>query len=116
MSAAGAGRVGGHRSSSNSSSATVTPVVEERAAADEDRIGRRKADMLQLQIRTEEDVLAAAPSLKSGRLIDNLLYREKFVIRCYEVGTNRTASMETMANLLQACVTDFAAPFSLRAF
>jgi fatty acyl-ACP thioesterase A len=39
--------------------------------------------------------------LKSGRLIDKLLYREKFMIRCYEVGTNRTASMETMANLLQ---------------
>ena len=39
--------------------------------------------------------------VKKGKLIDQLLYREKFIIRCYEVGTNRTASMETMANLLQ---------------
>lgn len=39
--------------------------------------------------------------VKTGILIDQLLYREKFIIRCYEVGTNRTASMETMANLLQ---------------
>jgi hypothetical protein len=28
-------------------------------------------------------------------------YKETFVIRCYEVGMNRTASIETMANLLQ---------------
>ena len=28
-------------------------------------------------------------------------YMETFVIRCYEVGMNRTASIETMANLLQ---------------
>lgn len=35
--------------------------------------------------------------------LDNVLhsYSEKFVIRCYEVGRNRTASIETIANLLQ---------------
>jgi len=50
----------------------------------------------------EEDMsVCDAQLVKKGKLIDQLLYREKFIIRCYEVGTNRTASMETMANLLQ---------------
>ena len=50
----------------------------------------------------EEDMSVCDEQLvKKGKLIDQLLYREKFIIRCYEVGTNRTASMETMANLLQ---------------
>jgi hypothetical protein len=30
-------------------------------------------------------------------------FKEKFLIRCYEVGMNGTASPETMANLLQVC-------------
>ncbi|KAL2631106.1 hypothetical protein R1flu_015792 [Riccia fluitans] len=47
--------------------------------------------------------------LKMGGLIDDgLVYREKFIIRCYEVGTNRTASMDTMANLLQECACNHA--------
>ncbi|GJP31605.1 hypothetical protein CLOM_g6608 [Closterium sp. NIES-68] len=45
---------------------------------------------------------ADADSAIRGGLIDGgLVYRERFVIRCYEVGVNRTASMETIANLLQ---------------
>lgn len=53
----------------------------------------------------EEDMsVCDAQLVKKGKLIDQLLYREKFIIRCYEVGTNRTASMETMANLLQVRV------------
>eukprot|EP00250_Pteridium_aquilinum_P004881 c15064_g1_i2 orf=388-1734(+) len=44
----------------------------------------------------------SANDLRVGGL-DNVLhsYSEKFVIRCYEVGMNRTASIETVANLLQ---------------
>lgn len=44
----------------------------------------------------------SANDLRLGGL-DNVLhsYSEKFVIRCYEVGMNRTASIETIANLLQ---------------
>lgn len=39
---------------------------------------------------------------QTGRLIDGgMVFRESFVIRCYEVGVNKTASMETIANLLQ---------------
>ncbi|GJY44585.1 oleoyl-acyl carrier protein thioesterase, chloroplastic-like protein [Tanacetum coccineum] len=36
-----------------------------------------------------------------GLTEDGLSYKEKFVIRCYEVGINKTATIETIANLLQ---------------
>ncbi|KMZ58421.1 Acyl-ACP Thioesterase (Chloroplastic) [Zostera marina] len=40
--------------------------------------------------------------LRLGSLVeDGLSYKEKFVIRCYEVGINKTATVETIANLLQ---------------
>ncbi|XP_010527253.1 PREDICTED: oleoyl-acyl carrier protein thioesterase 1, chloroplastic-like [Tarenaya hassleriana] len=32
---------------------------------------------------------------------DGLSYKEKFIVRCYEVGINKTATVETIANLLQ---------------
>jgi hypothetical protein len=39
-------------------------------------------------------------SLRRGRLIENgCVYRQTFVIRSYEVGFDRTASIETLANL-----------------
>eukprot|EP00897_Mesotaenium_endlicherianum_P005539 jgi/Mesen1/5012/ME000025S04413 len=41
-------------------------------------------------------------SSMSGELVANgMIYRERFLIRCYEVGMNRTASLESIANLLQ---------------
>ncbi|KAF3327709.1 oleoyl-acyl carrier protein thioesterase 1 [Carex littledalei] len=40
--------------------------------------------------------------LRLGSLLeDGLSYKESFVIRCYEVGVNKTATVETIANLLQ---------------
>lgn len=43
-----------------------------------------------------------ADMFKGGRLVDNgYVFRERFAIRCYEVDGNRTASIETIANLLQ---------------
>nr|XP_043635939.1 oleoyl-acyl carrier protein thioesterase, chloroplastic-like [Erigeron canadensis] len=40
--------------------------------------------------------------LRLGSLTeDGLSYKEKFVIRCYEVGINKTATIETIANLMQ---------------
>eukprot|EP00252_Welwitschia_mirabilis_P004449 TRINITY_DN14793_c0_g1_i1.p1 TRINITY_DN14793_c0_g1~~TRINITY_DN14793_c0_g1_i1.p1 ORF type:complete len:390 (+),score=25.83 TRINITY_DN14793_c0_g1_i1:559-1728(+) len=40
--------------------------------------------------------------LRTGGLApDGLSYLEKFVVRCYEVGANRTATIETVANLMQ---------------
>ncbi|XP_019178516.1 PREDICTED: oleoyl-acyl carrier protein thioesterase, chloroplastic [Ipomoea nil] len=62
-----------------------------------------------LSVATEEPKsqrVAYEPSLadrlRLGSLAeDGFSYREKFIIRCYEVGINRTATVETIANLLQ---------------
>ncbi|KAK4782025.1 hypothetical protein SAY86_016127 [Trapa natans] len=43
-----------------------------------------------------------ADRLRLGSLTeDGLSYKERFIIRCYEVGINKTATVETVANLLQ---------------
>ncbi|KAL7124545.1 hypothetical protein ABFS83_14G055300 [Erythranthe nasuta] len=43
-----------------------------------------------------------ADRLRLGSLTeDGLSYKEKFIVRCYEVGLNKTATVETIANLLQ---------------
>lgn len=43
-----------------------------------------------------------ADRLRLGTLAeDGLSYKEKFIVRCYEVGINKTATVETIANLLQ---------------
>ncbi|KAI8574253.1 hypothetical protein RHMOL_Rhmol01G0340700 [Rhododendron molle] len=45
---------------------------------------------------------SAADRLRQGSLTeDGLSYKEKFIVRCYEVGVNKTATVETVANLLQ---------------
>ena len=43
-----------------------------------------------------------ADRLRLGSLTeDGLSYKERFIVRCYEVGINKTATVETIANLLQ---------------
>ncbi|TYI68025.1 hypothetical protein E1A91_D08G060100v1 [Gossypium mustelinum] len=43
-----------------------------------------------------------ADLLRLGSLAeDGLSYNEKYIVRCYEVGINKTATIETLANLLQ---------------
>jgi fatty acyl-ACP thioesterase A len=43
-----------------------------------------------------------AERLRMGSLLDDgLSYKESFVVRSYEVGINKTATVETIANLLQ---------------
>ncbi|KAL6978810.1 oleoyl-[acyl-carrier-protein] hydrolase [Sarracenia purpurea var. burkii] len=43
-----------------------------------------------------------ADRLRLGSLLeDGPSYKEKFIVRCYEVGINKTATVETIANLLQ---------------
>ncbi|KAL6576759.1 hypothetical protein OROMI_011035 [Orobanche minor] len=45
---------------------------------------------------------SVADQLRLGSLTeDGLSYKEKFIVRCYEVGLNKTATVETIANLLQ---------------
>ena len=42
-----------------------------------------------------------AERLRLGSLLeDGLSYKESFIVRCYEVGINKTATVETIANLL----------------
>ena len=43
-----------------------------------------------------------ADRLRLGRLTeDGLSFKETFIVRCYEVGVNKTATVETIANLMQ---------------
>jgi len=43
-----------------------------------------------------------AEKLRVGRLLeDGLSYKETFIIRSYKVGINKTATVETIDNLLQ---------------
>ncbi|CAA6668393.1 unnamed protein product [Spirodela intermedia] len=65
-------------------------VAEERHRGVCDRRRRR---------RPEETL---AQRLRLGKLEpDGLSYKESFIVRCYEVGVNKTATVETIANLLQ---------------
>ena len=50
----------------------------------------------------------SADRLRLGSLTeDGLSYKEKFIVRCYEVGINKTATVETIANLLQVLLCCF---------
>nr|GLL30812.1 oleoyl-acyl carrier protein thioesterase, chloroplastic [Ipomoea trifida] len=54
------------------------------------------------QLRVAYEPTSLADRLRLGSLAeDGFSYREKFIIRCYEVGINKTATVETIANLLQ---------------
>ena len=60
----------------------------------------------------EKEEKSLADRLRSGSLTeDGLSYKERFIVRCYEVGVNKTATVETIANLLQVrlccCFTFF---------
>ncbi|GAA0174120.1 esterase [Lithospermum erythrorhizon] len=56
-----------------------------------------------LQLQTKQTHKPSlADELRLGSLTeDGLSYKEKFIVRCYEVGINKTATVETIANLLQ---------------
>ncbi|XP_068651579.1 palmitoyl-acyl carrier protein thioesterase, chloroplastic-like [Aristolochia californica] len=50
----------------------------------------------------DENNISPVPSFKLGRFVeDKFIYRQNFVIRSYEIGPDRTATMETVMNLLQ---------------
>lgn len=53
-------------------------------------------------IQTKEGLCTLADQLRLGSLTeDGLSYKEKLIVRSYEVGSNKTATVETVANLLQ---------------
>ena len=77
----------GFRSPASRASA-VRAVVSDRDGAVVNRVGPESGtltDRLRLGSLTE----------------DGLSYKEKFIVRSYEVGINKTATVETIANLLQ---------------
>lgn len=57
---------------------------------------------------TKSKQIAYEPSLADRLRLgtmseDGMSYKEKFIVRCYEVGINKTVTVETIANLLQVC-------------
>lgn len=57
--------------------------------------------------RVEAESGTLADRLRVGSLTeDGLSYKEKFIVRSYEVGINKTATVETIANLLQVLIVD----------
>jgi len=62
------------------------------------------ADHGNSSVRVADTVSGTSPAdrLRFGRLMeDGFSYKEKFIVRSYEVGINKTATIETIANLLQ---------------
>lgn len=62
------------------------------------------ADQGNSSLRVADSVSDTSPAdrLRFGRLMeDGFSYKEKFIVRSYEVGINKTATVETIANLLQ---------------
>lgn len=58
---------------------------------------------IEKQRRMESDTVAL-DTLRQGKLVENdLVYRQTFVIRSYEAGFDKIASIETIANLFQVC-------------
>ncbi|XP_047971018.1 oleoyl-acyl carrier protein thioesterase, chloroplastic-like [Salvia hispanica] len=54
------------------------------------------------ETKSKAQETSLADRLRLGSLTeDGLSYKEKFIVRCYEVGINKTATVETIANLLQ---------------
>lgn len=77
-------------SSSNYCNNVNAPVLA--VSAGEPRLKQKQTDVEK----------SLAERLRLGSLADDgLSYKEKFVVRCYEVGINKTATVETIANLLQ---------------
>lgn len=96
--------------SSNRSSTARSAAVQERSFTES-----QNGSLLSLFLPRREKKVPPPPNkkeeaaedqevtlLQMGKLVDGgMVFREKFMIRCYEVGVNRTASIESIANLLQ---------------
>ena len=48
-----------------------------------------------------------------GKFVDRFVYRQTFIIRSYQIGPQKTATMETLMNLLQVCYLYCLVPFKL---
>lgn len=81
-------------SSSSSSKRAIVAVVSDRGAGS---VGTETGPG-----RVEPSSMTLADRLRQGSLAeDGKSYKECFIVRSYEVGMNKTATVETIANLLQ---------------
>ncbi|KAK4720185.1 hypothetical protein R3W88_018523 [Solanum pinnatisectum] len=71
-------------------------------------VGARSGPVLAVATNetTKSKQMAYEPSLADRLRLgtmseDGMSYKEKFIVRCYEVGINKTVTVETIANLLQ---------------
>lgn len=66
-------------------------------------------------LNTLNSTLVPVNPFSGGRMIeDRKIYRQTFVIRSYEVGADRTASIETLTNLFQVSITAWKQSFLWR--
>lgn len=87
-------------SSSSSSKRAIVAVVSDRGA------GSVSAETG--PGRVEPSSMTLADRLRQGSLAeDGKSYKECFIVRSYEVGMNKTATVETIANLLQVTELEF---------
>lgn len=87
-------------SSSASSKRAIVAVVSDRGAGS---VGAETGPG-----RVEPSSMTLADRLRQGSLAeDGKSYRECFIVRSYEVGMNKTATVETIANLLQVTQLEF---------
>ncbi|KAJ3688574.1 hypothetical protein LUZ61_017738 [Rhynchospora tenuis] len=62
---------------------------------------RRETEKTQVAERDLTRVLTLGERMRFGRLLkDRFAYKESFVVRSFEVGSNKAATMETMLNLI----------------
>lgn len=82
----------------NSSSRRVAPVMVVKT--------EEQPTTVAIGLNEAEEEKSLADQLRMGSLTeDGLSYKERFIIRCYEVGINKTATVETIANLLQVKIS-----------
>lgn len=81
------------------------------AAVSCSQLRRTDLDPLQAVLSADQGTLSPVKSgtpadrFRPGRLMeDGYSYKEKFIVRSYEVGINKTATVETIANLLQVVI------------
>lgn len=86
------------------STAGLTKLIGAMAAAILRVEKQRRVDSGKTSTTTAATKRAAVPldTMRRGKLVENdLIYRQTFVIRSYEAGFDKIASIETIANLFQ---------------
>ncbi|BBN03648.1 fatty acyl-ACP thioesterase B [Marchantia polymorpha subsp. ruderalis] len=82
--------------------AALPPIHLEASPALNKVIAAMAAAILEMDKRKKEEEEKNVDTFGRGKLVENdFVYRQTFVIRSYEVGFDRTASIETLTNLFQ---------------